>query len=68
MPCQTSDGGLLGHDALAALGLAVDCRRRELVLLPPAEPRTSPAGASASAGSSRGSWQGTGESKAFYLY
>ena len=31
---KTSDGGLLGHDALAALGLAVDCRRRRLVVLP----------------------------------
>ena len=31
---KTSDGGLLGHDALAALGLAVDCRHRRLVLLP----------------------------------
>ena len=31
---KVSDEGLLGHDALAALGFAVDCRRRELVPLP----------------------------------
>lgn len=31
---STSDDGMLGHDALAALGLAVDCRSRALVALP----------------------------------
>ena len=31
---STSDDAMLGHDALAALGLAVDCRRRRLVPLP----------------------------------
>ena len=31
---EISDDALLGHDALAALGLAVDCRRRALVVLP----------------------------------
>ena len=29
-----SDDGLLGHDALAALGLLVDCGRRKLVPAP----------------------------------
>ena len=31
--CHRVDSGLLGHDALAALGFAVDCRRRRLVAL-----------------------------------
>ena len=66
---KTSDGGLLGHDALAALGLAVDCRRRELIMLPPTEPETSqPVAEASSAGPVAGSWQGTGANAAFYLY
>ena len=31
---KTSDDALLGHDALAELGFAVDCRKRELIPLP----------------------------------
>ena len=31
---RVSDEGMLGHTALAALNLAVDCRRRRLVALP----------------------------------
>lgn len=31
---RVSDDGLLGHDCLAALNLAVDCRRRRLIELP----------------------------------
>ena len=31
---KVSDDALLGHDALAALGLAVDCRERRLLALP----------------------------------
>ena len=30
---RVSDEGMLGHTALAALNLAVDCRRRRLVAL-----------------------------------
>ena len=41
---QVSDDAMLGHDALAALGLLVDCRHRRLVPLPlPTTSTTSPA-------------------------
>ena len=35
---KVSDDALLGHDALAALGLAVDCRERRLLALPGVDP------------------------------